>query len=493
MVIKKKEQLRKKNSRGTYVSYCHDCFEGSEKLTQASYGYVDEKTGKGVRLYCAKHGKKNNMISLKTDGRSKYTNDSGKDTNPEDYFKIFDQSEFILEKTLHSSTFTKNVSVDDELTFEITKCELKPRRDTPKNGKYRIKYWDFENLRQKTQGFNSELEADEFMKLKQEELDNSETLQIKLTIQYLIDNGLEYYLRLLRIPLDDPIQFDDVDVEVEPYFLGIWLGDGDTLKQTITSDDEEVGDYLRGYAKRTGMKVSVTRGHRDTDCNRYTIVSSTKKNPLLDKLRDMNLINNKHIPENYFNNSIQKRRELLAGLLDSDGTKQSNQTYTFAQYVGRKELINDVAKLADELGYLTRIEERDTICTNAKGGPKKFASLRLHITGDFSEVPFRIKRKKFDSSVKSRNTTLFTWRLLDLNKKQLPNCPIRNQTIVGLNERLEELVKFYDDKKTFPKAKSALGQSYTGIKKKCGAKPTIDQIKESECKILRLIKMIKYP
>ena len=40
---------------------------------------------------------------------------------------------------------------------------------------------------------------------------------------------------------------------------------------------------------------------------------------LSSKLRDLNLIQNKHIPDVYMKGSRQQRLQLLAGILDSDG------------------------------------------------------------------------------------------------------------------------------------------------------------------------------
>ena len=136
-------------------------------------------------------------------------------------------------------------------------------------------------------------------------------------------------------------------VLIEPYFLGYWLGDGNSNNQKITTEDVEVVQYLEEYAERLGMTTS-RKGLLSNI--RRKIISCKTKNMFNMFLKTYNLIYNKHIPNVYIHNSRKVRLELLAGLLDSDGDLWCNG-YHFGNI--NKRLVEDVKNLADSLGFRT--------------------------------------------------------------------------------------------------------------------------------------------
>ena len=116
------------------------------------------------------------------------------------------------------------------------------------------------------------------------------------------------------------VEFADTPLSIEPYFMGLWLGDGKTDSSRIYTQDKEVVDYLAAYADRLDARLSVMDEHR---CPGYTIARVFGKDAPMDsvqaELRRVGVLGNKHIPKNYMLNSRKKRLELLAGLIDSDG------------------------------------------------------------------------------------------------------------------------------------------------------------------------------
>ncbi|GEM08115.1 hypothetical protein Rt10032_c04g2132 [Rhodotorula toruloides] len=79
---------------------------------------------------------------------------------------------------------------------------------------------------------------------------------------------------------DDEAQEYASSLPIDPYFLGLWLGDGSEASTTI-SNNHEVGitTFLSRYASARGMKLAKPpRAHDPTAHNlRYAIVSLTKK------------------------------------------------------------------------------------------------------------------------------------------------------------------------------------------------------------------------
>ena len=96
--------------------------------------------------------------------------------------------------------------------------------------------------------------------------------------------------------------------------MGLWLGDGGSGTSYITNEDQEVVDYLKEYADRLGLKISINK-------NQYKITTGIpgRRNIVLNSLKSLNMLNNKHIPDIYLYGDKEQRLQLLAGLLDSDG------------------------------------------------------------------------------------------------------------------------------------------------------------------------------
>jgi len=132
---------------------------------------------------------------------------------------------------------------------------------------------------------------------------------------------------LFAIPNNNPVEYEEQELPISPYFLGLWLGDGSSRRTGITTIDREIVDYLHKYASSLGLFVR-------QDETEYIITSGkmggrADKNPLLNAMKECNLIRNKHIPSDYLYSSVEQRMELLKGLMDTDGTVYSNGTISF--------------------------------------------------------------------------------------------------------------------------------------------------------------------
>lgn len=182
-------------------------------------------------------------------------------------------------------------------------------------------------------------------------------------------------------------------VLIEPYFLGYWLGDGNSNNQKITTNDIEVVRYLEEYADRLGMTTS--RRGMLTNIRRK-IISCKTKNKLNMYLKAYNLIYNKHIPQVYIHNSREVRLELLAGLLDSDGDLWCNG-YHFGNI--NKRLVEDVKNLADSLGFRTYMSGGLKYNKQLK---RMYESWGVSISGKIDEIPVKIPRKKISYNWKEK-------------------------------------------------------------------------------------------
>lgn len=176
-------------------------------------------------------------------------------------------------------------------------------------------------------------------------------------------------------------------VPIEPYFVGLWLGDGTQGDTSITTADEEVVEYLNQYAERLGLKLS-KQGTEDR-CPIYNIsVRKGQSNPIRQNLRKIGIFDDKRIPHIYKINDREVRLNVLAGLVDSDG---SYYRHNLSITQKRKNLADDIAFLARSLGFAAYVKEMRKVCTN---NGKVGTYYRVHISGNLSEIPTRIKRKQ---------------------------------------------------------------------------------------------------
>lgn len=208
------------------------------------------------------------------------------------------------------------------------------------------------------------------------------------------------------------VDFEHKEVELEPYFLGLWLGDGSSYNQSITNMDNEVIEYIHDYANRLGFGVSYDKSK---ECISYLITNGncTHKghrntyNPVLKYLKDYDLLTNKHIPLEYMCNSRQVRLEVLAGLIDSDGHrslrdgKENVLEITFSN----RKLASDVLQLIRSLGFRASIKTSRTNMGTYRQ--------RINAYGDFSVVPTKVARKQYEKCPLRENPLTFEFDLID--------------------------------------------------------------------------------
>jgi superfamily II DNA or RNA helicase len=184
---------------------------------------------------------------------------------------------------------------------------------------------------------------------------------------------------------------------IEPYYLGLWLGDGNTRKPCITTGDPEVVAYLADHARRLGMELRVEPNSQNSQ-NCYTTGDSLGgmvdrrqgpgTNPLTGALRQYGLIQNKHIPHRYKTGTRQERLEVLAGYLDADGWLHHN-FYEISAKCPR--LAEDILFLARSLGLAAYVLVGTKTCGN-NGVSGEYS--RITISGHVDMIPCRIARKK---------------------------------------------------------------------------------------------------
>ena len=184
------------------------------------------------------------------------------------------------------------------------------------------------------------------------------------------------------------IEYNKKELPVDPYFMGVLLGDGGlTIGVSVTTVDKEILEAIYIAAKNNDCHV--TRHKHDKII--YQI--STKlglKNKLIDKLKKIGIHGHKSldkfIPTIYKQSSYEQRMQLLAGLIDTDGSYSKKTIYEFCS--SSERLSSDVEWLCKSLGMHAKKSSR---IVDSNFG--RFKSYRVYISSN-EIIPCRIKRKK---------------------------------------------------------------------------------------------------
>lgn len=204
---------------------------------------------------------------------------------------------------------------------------------------------------------------------------------------------------------------------IDPYLMGIFIGDGATNSRqggcpNITTADQEVVDAIYEYAGKIGCSIRVDHKPGNAastyvfarDPENYTVRNRSVVNNFTDQIRSIGLdkigSGEKFIPDDYKYADISVRRELFAGLMDSDGYLNRNKMYDFV--TKSKQLADDITFVGRSLGLQVHVQK-------CQKGIKSIGFVgdyyRLGISGNLDEIPVRIPRKKYVPAEKGRHSS----------------------------------------------------------------------------------------
>ena len=178
--------------------------------------------------------------------------------------------------------------------------------------------------------------------------------------------------------------------QYDPYFIGMYLGDGSKHSACITLGDtkKELLNYLIQYVDSLGWSLTV---ESMSGCNGYHIVTGTRGRTSPITALKLNLFKEgqRVIPQEYKTASLASRRRLLAGLLDTDGYYSS----------GIFEIVQKSERLADDICFIAR--------SLGKAAYKKIKVVegknyyRVCISGDFTDLPLKRHQVQPRGQIKS--------------------------------------------------------------------------------------------
>ena len=193
------------------------------------------------------------------------------------------------------------------------------------------------------------------------------------------------------------VDFAEKDLPIDPYMIGIWLGDGTSGASAITTQDDIIIEYFMCNLGQYGLYLT-----KRTDKYGYGISCIDRINKFWKTIIELNMKNNKHIPMIYKCNSRENRLLLLAGLLDSDGSLvDDGVTFDFIQK--SEKLIDDVIYLCRSLGFACYKSKQYKGCWY-KGVYSEGSYYRICISGNgIEDIPTLLPHKKAKKRTQIKN------------------------------------------------------------------------------------------
>lgn len=216
-----------------------------------------------------------------------------------------------------------------------------------------------------------------------------------------------------RVPMTKPLELPDRDLAIDPYVFGAWLGDGHSHGAVITShpDDVEIRERFDA-AGHTVRKIS----------NKYSW-SFADNGKFVAAIRELGVYRNKHVPNQYLRASISQRRELLRGLLDTDGTIDERGLVSID--LCSKPLSDGLVELVRSLGGKVTVRERDAILNGRVVGTRWRMSIRVT---EFN--PFHLLRKASRWNPPSKQASRHTQKTI-VSVEKIETAPTRCIQVSG--------------------------------------------------------------
>jgi len=210
-----------------------------------------------------------------------------------------------------------------------------------------------------------------------------------------------------ELPVTGPVELEPREVPIDPYVLGLLLGDGCLTTKTtpsFTTADPELADAVEAGLDRIELvrKSDVDYVLRHVDGGRGGVIVA---NPVTVALRQLGLAGatsaTKFVPDAYLWNSPDVRLAVLQGLLDSDGgpVRQRGRSCRIQYTTCSPRLRDDVTFLVRSLGGVAYGRTRPAAGRppgRAKGRavPYRHDAHVLDIRLPAGTVPFRLTRKR---------------------------------------------------------------------------------------------------
>ena len=143
----------------------------------------------------------------------------------------------------------------------------------------------------------------------------------KRQLDYGGEVGHRGHRYILQLPHREYIQGEEKSLPLDPYLLGVWLGDGANKNPRICGDAKDINVITKII--RRGHSPRWHTIHKDTGVWYFDF--DIRKELQSVGMCHSRRVSPKRIPQEYLTASVEQRLELLAGLIDTDGTRTGSK------------------------------------------------------------------------------------------------------------------------------------------------------------------------
>ena len=198
--------------------------------------------------------------------------------------------------------------------------------------------------------------------------------------------------KFIGIKLQNPISWKYKHITIDPYLLGLWLGDENNDGMGFTTNNPILISYWKEWFDYTqNLKLKILKFANDQYFIGYI---------LKEKLEQYSLLERKHIPSNYMYSDFLTRSQLLAGIIDTIGyMSKDNESIIITLCETKETLVNDICFVSKTLGFNCIKKE---IYKTMNG--TKYRGFNISISGLMNKIPLKITK----NFVETTNDTRFS-------------------------------------------------------------------------------------
>lgn len=232
----------------------------------------------------------------------------------------------------------------------------------------------------------------------------------KRRLEYGGQQGHRGHRYVLQLPSRPVINGERKQLPLDPYTLGVWLGDGANRNPVICCAEKDLSVIERIVSN--GMPIRWQTVHKTTGVLYFNF-------DMRAELQSMGMchsrkIRPKRIPEEYLTASVEQRLDLLSGLIDTDGTL-SGSKYKFT--TSEESLRDSFLDLLSTFGWracVTRYEPK----TSSSGIKAKKPHYAISFTPNLF-VPCELERKR---NKEPHNQRAIAFKSIKTVEPQEGNC-----------------------------------------------------------------------
>ena len=196
------------------------------------------------------------------------------------------------------------------------------------------------------------------------------------------DGGIEYYY---AIPNNKKVEFNAQNVMLDPYTLGLLIGDGCLTKSCLN-----VAEFTSGEEDFEFYKQHVPHGMYSRKAKYSHGILINNLQGILKEYRLWNTTSDtKFIPKEYLFNTSEVRMSILQGIMDTDGTINNNGVPMLT--TTSEKLAEDIRWLCHSLGYNSTMFTKQGKYKDKRG--EHICKVTYNITILTNDPIFRLPRK----------------------------------------------------------------------------------------------------